>query len=45
MAQNGVIRIPIQKQETGYLSQLYANADSIDTKEILSQVLAGEVED
>ena len=44
MAQNGVINIPIAKQETGYLSQLYAN--KIDTREILSQVLlADEDED
>ena len=42
MAQNGVINIPIAKQETGYLSQLYAN--KIDTQEILSQVLLADEE-
>ena len=43
MAQNGVIHIPIAKQETGYLSQLYAN--KIDTHEILSQVLLADEEE
>ena len=28
MAQDGVIRIPIKKEETGFLSQIYAQADS-----------------
>ena len=27
MAQDGVIRIPIRKEETGFLSQLHADAD------------------
>ena len=27
MAQDGVIRIPIQKQESGFLTQIYAEAD------------------
>ena len=29
MAQDGVIRIPIKKQETGFLSQIYAESDSL----------------
>ena len=28
MAQDGVIRIPIKKQETGFLSQIYADKDT-----------------
>ena len=30
-AQDGVIRIPIQKQETGYLSQIYAQLNAGST--------------
>lgn len=33
----------MQKKETGFLSQAYSK--NIDTKEILSQVLAGEEKD
>ena len=43
LAQDGTITIPIQKEQTGFLSQIYAN--DIDTSQILSQVLAGEEED
>ena len=32
MAQNGVIRIPIKKQETGFKSQIYADASSESKK-------------
>ena len=28
MAQDGMIRIPIKKEETGFLSQVYAEADA-----------------
>ena len=31
LSQTGEIRIPIQKQETGYLSQIYAAAQEITT--------------
>ena len=37
MAQDGVIRIPIKKQETGFLSQVYAEADSAADAEQISQ--------
>ena len=31
MAQDGVIRIPIRKEETGFLSQIHAdNCDNLD---------------
>ena len=30
-AQDGVIRIPLQKQETGFLSQLYAESETEPT--------------
>ena len=43
MAQQGVIRVPMQKKETEFLSQAYSK--NIVTKEILSQVLAGEEKD
>lgn len=36
MAQDGVIRIPIKKQETGFLSQIYA--DDFDKKSDDSQM-------
>ena len=30
MAQDGVIRIPIRKEETGFLSQLHAESENCD---------------
>jgi len=36
MAQDGVIRIPLKKEQTGFLSQVYAEADHEHWHDMLS---------